>query len=61
MFQYLSFNLLVIKKTDTWHYEGETDDAGLACGYGVGTNVHGNTYKGTWFEDKIHGVGILKL
>ena len=38
-------------------YEGEADKDGKACGEGVAP-VHkgGSTFKGTWFNDVIHGI-----
>lgn len=44
-----------------FRYSGEIDAEGRACGYGVAVfqddpNVK---YKGTWLDDKYHGIGIL--
>ena len=42
---------------DTWDYEGEIDEDGLACGFGVADTGDGWTYVGTFFNDKFEGIG----
>ena len=41
----------------TWNYKGEVDENGLPCGSGVANSSDGKTYRGTWFNDRKHGVG----
>lgn len=55
-----------------YKYQGEVDNEGKACGFGIAREIidpkfagdpndwdyfEGNSYEGTWLDNKPHGVG----
>ena len=53
-------NIVLGKKIvdDRWEYDGELDENNMACGNGIARSG-GKQFKGTWFQDKRHGIGML--
>ena len=46
----------ITRGVERYKYTGELDKDGNACGYGVANDYYGGTYKGTWFNNTIHGI-----
>ena len=42
-----------------WDYEGELDEKGKACGFGVAIWLK-QSYKGCFFNDTFEGIGVQK-
>ena len=36
------------------------DADGLACGQGVAISSEGHSYTGTFYNDKMHGIGLIR-
>ena len=43
--------------SQTYDYEGEIDEDGKACGVGIARREGSASYKGTFCNNMIHGIG----